>query len=262
MLGDACLRRSFLSDGHCKADAKGAERRAARARRRARSGEATSYPMERKRDQGCAPGPARGRSGEVADPGGEPANGLKSQSSEISIQSISHFVGQLTGRGARGLKKCPEEVGTRRPGAIGARGGGCASRPDPFRARPRTGATRPDPFRARPRTGAARPNPFRARPKGGGAAAEANPGETSRSIPVDLPVGGSAIEAGRLAPRDSARRDASGRGVRRSSRRRLRGRQAAWLADMGGGRAGRLDRGRSGQRDERKAARPRAFGGF
>jgi hypothetical protein len=209
---------------------------------------------------------------------------------EILMRWLSPFVGQLTGKGARGLKKCPDEVGTRRTGSFGETGRAWTARPDPFRAAPRTGATRPDPFRAtrrvevprpdpfraRPRTGAARPNPFRARsrtgaarpnpfratPKGGGAAAEANPGETSRSIPVDKPVGGSAIEAGRLAPRDSARRDASGRGVRRSSGRRLRGRQAAWLADMGGGRAGRLDRGRSGQRDERKAARPRAFWGF
>jgi hypothetical protein len=111
MLGDAWLRRSFLSDGHCKAEAKSAERHAWRARRRARPGEATSYPMERERDQGCAPGPPRGRSGEVAGPGGEPANGLKSPSGEISIQSISHFVAQLTGQGARGVKKCPKRSG-------------------------------------------------------------------------------------------------------------------------------------------------------
>jgi hypothetical protein len=148
-------------------------------------------------------------------------------------------------------QKCPDEVGTRRTGSFGESGRAWTARPDPFRtaprtgatrpnpfratlrvkvprpnpfrARPRTGAARPDPFRARPRTGAARPDPFRATPKGGGVATETTLGETSRSVRVDLPVGGSLNEAGRLAPTGSGRREASERGVRRSSGRRFRG---------------------------------------
>lgn len=56
---------AFLAGGHCNAEAKNAEGCAGRVWRRARQREAASYPMENKRDYGCAPvrlGGVQGRS--------------------------------------------------------------------------------------------------------------------------------------------------------------------------------------------------------
>jgi hypothetical protein len=182
----------------------------------------------------------------------------------------------LRAAGSVGLKKCPEEVRTRCPGAVGAPERGWAACPDPFRATARPGSACPDPFgqrrgpgaacpnpfRATARPGAACPNPFRATPRGSDTVAEAMPGEAPRSEHVDQPGGGTGNERGQVTPGISGRWEAGGHRVRRSGRRRLGGRRGAQLPGEEDGREGRRDLGRSRRREGVRSACPRAFWGF